>query len=337
MYCRVLRVFALAFAGVSLQAQSPVADRIDVDLSRFIDPDPKQREKIAECLLNIETMVLQVDQLGVVVVGEYFIGGRVSDKQRVNAFRFGYSWCIDQHNDRERLAYADQTIVDPIMIEGPKTRVMTNSSHHYDRVRLGTTNHEAVGSAVRAPSEASIVSGALQRRGVFYPLIAPLDTAVGIYMGQRFSPSDTGLAIDRLVGTREFGGLLQAEFEFRPTRAMEYLRVISFRDSVPVQVDDFIAYDTTLPARDATKKWERNFEELMELHQVVKPKARTFSKWTRVGELRLPTSIHSMTLSGPNAVEVKADFTWKVNEQVPVSAFALETVGQVGPLTILPE
>ncbi|MGI9472032.1 MAG: hypothetical protein ACR2NZ_10890, partial [Rubripirellula sp.] len=142
---------------------------------------------------------------------------------------------------------------------------------------------------------------------------------------------------DRLVGVREVGGSLQAEFEYRPTPKTAYLRVISFRDKVPVQVDDFVAYDDKLPARDPAKKWERRFEELMELHQAVKPWARTFSKWTRVGELHLPTSIHSMTLASPNAVEVNAEFSWKVNQQVPDAVFALETVGQVGPLTLLPK
>ena len=160
---------------------------------------------------------------------------------------------------------------------------------------------------------------------------------MGLYTGQKFKLDDAGLKISHLVGVRHIGDTLQAEFEYRPVDAMVYLRVISFRDELPVQVDDFVGYDLKLKKRDPTKKWEADYEELMELHQIVKPKARTFTTWKKHGELRLPTSIHSMTLTGPNAVELKAQFRWKLNDEVPVSAFALETVGQVGPLTILPE
>lgn len=337
----MLRTSVLIAAFICLIAlhgmRAKAGDAIEVDLSRLLEPTEQGRQQVGDSLLNIEAAVLQADRIGVVATGEYFIGAQSSRSQRINAFRFGYSWCIDHEQDRERLAYSDQSIVDPIMLEGPKTRVMTNTSNSYDRLRLARINHEAVGTTLRSPNETSFVARSLKRRGVFFPLMGTLDTAMGLYTGQRFKADDAGLKISHCVGVRRFGDTLQAEFEYRPVDAMVYLRVISFRDEVPVQVDDYVGYDLKLKKRDPRKKWEADYEELMELHQIVKPKARTFTTWKKKGELRLPTSIHSMTLTGPNAVELKVKFRWKLNEEVPESAFALETVGQVGPLAIVPE
>lgn len=335
MLQRVLLVALVSAAHV--YAGSNAADHVEVDLTRLNEPTEEQVKEVAEWLMDLETTSLNAEKIGVVSIGEYYIGTVKRGRQRVNVFRFGYSWCFDHLNDKERLVYGDQSVVDPIVLEGPKTRVMTSSSNSFDLLRLRQKYHESVGTQVRLPSDKTSVTSFLKRRGVFYPLSATTGTATGIYMGDCFSYSKSEIKMDRLVGVRAFGDVTQAEFEYRPLKEMVYLRVVSFRESLPVQVDDFLGHDMSLPERDPSKKWEADYEELMELHQIVKPKARTFTTWKKKGKLRLPTSIHSMTLTGPNAVELKAQFRWKLNEEVPDSAFALETVGQVGPLTIVSE
>ena len=311
-------------------------DLIQIDLLKFRDPTREDRRKIEEWSLDLESTSMLANRIGVSVTGETYLAAELERGETVNAKRFSFAWVIDNEKDRERLIYRSGSIIDPIVVDPNATRIMLANSSEFDQLRVKDVFHGASGATRYKPSKTKSLNSMLKICGMFFPICGVTSTAISIHSGRAFDKGGCHFDVENLVGIYRKRDHVIAEFEYRPMPEVAYVRVVCFNDGDPVQIDDLIALG--VPAVDTKKLGvKRDRKELQKLHKKLKPRARTLSKWSRIGDLHLPTSIHSMTLAGPNAVEVKADFTWSINSQVPDSVFTVESVGHLGPLAILPD
>ena len=306
-------------------------DVIPVDLRRFHVPDSQDRELLHDWLIDLQSKTMEIDRLGVDVSGERYAAAKVDGVDRVIARRFAFTWVIDNKGDRERLVFGDQSLIGPAPELIKSTHTIYSRASAYDQLRLNRWFHGATGNQVHKASMTKSLNARFKLCGVFYPICGSTGSVVSISTGRAFDRTGCQLHARNLIGVYRVNDLVIAAFEYQPAPDLIYLRVAVFRSSVPVQVDDFVSLGSDLlQVAELGKK--RGPEELSSLHKVVKPYARTVSRWRTVRGMQLPSSLHSLTLGGDHVFEVKAQFQWKVGEQIPESVFAVEGLGRTSPL-----
>jgi len=310
--------------------------RSEVDWQRFRVPTPQDRKRLGNWLLELQSRSMVVDRLAVDVSGEKYIGAKVDGSERIVARRFSYTWAIDHQEDRERMVFADQNLLGTPMKKYGKTYLIDSQASSYDQLRIKDWFHGATGKQVHPPSKSKSLNARFRLCGVFDPICATTGGVVSITTGNAFERNKCQLHEKNLIGIYKQQDLTVAAFEYQPVPQLIFVRVASFRDAVPVQVDDFLSLGS-----DLTKVLElgdhRGQRELALLRKIVKPHARTTSVWASVAGVQLPVKLLSLTLGGEQDFEVKAEFQWRIGRQVPDAVFDAENLGSSSPLALWPE
>jgi hypothetical protein len=127
-------------------------------------------------------------------------------------------------------------------------------------------------------------------------------------------------------------------FVFHPAPSYFYFKVLAFKDGVPIEVMNWLAFrklriDSDGVAHPAATTDEELREEMIELRQTAVLSSRSYVRWGKVGAHSVPVSIKGSTVTSPHSVELDAQFEWRFNEDVSDQAFAVESVGQAGPFS----
>lgn len=308
-------------------------DVVSVDLRRFHVPKLQDRQLIHGWLLDLQSKTLETDRLGVDVSGERYVAAKVDGRDRVTARRFAFTWVIDNQEDRERLVFGDQSLISASSELAKSNHAIYSRASAYDQLRLSRWFHGATGKQLHQPSMTKSLNARFKLCGVFYPICGATGSVVSINTGRAFDRTGCQLHARNLIGVYRINDRVVTAFEYRPATDLIYLRVAVFRRAVPVQVDDFVSLGSDL-LHVAELGKQRGPEELSALHKVVKPYARTVSRWRTVSGIHLPSSLRSMTLGGDQVFEVKAQFQWRVGQQIPESVFSVEGLGKTSPLAM---
>ncbi len=338
MRCRFARglVFLCCICVTQVvRGEEKFAEPIKVDLERFEAPSEDDRKNVSDWILDLESTTMLAEKLAVAVTGESYFATEMDDGETVNARRFAFTWAIDNTKDRDRIVFGDESIINPVVWDGRDALLQYSNAFQYDRLRLGDTYHEAVGTDIRDPSKVSFVTRSLKMHGVFFPVCAASTTASEIYTGGTFKENELHIGSKNLVGIHKMRDLVLAEFEYRPTPVMSYFRVAVFRDGDPIQIEDFMTYlRKELPPLNPVDPSKRDRDELEKLHRQLRPQASGQVNWTRVGDLHLPVALKTRRGGSPRDRN-QAQFSWKVNDEVPATAFSTERLGRTGPLAVL--
>ena len=308
-------------------------DVVSVDLRRFQVPRLQDRELLHDWLMDLQSKTMEADRLGVDVSGERYLAAKVDGRDRVTARRFAFTWVIDNKGDRERLVFGDQSLIADFPELEKSNHAIYSRASAYDQLRLNRWFHGATGNQLHKASMTKSLNARFKLCGVFYPICGSTGSVVSISTGRAFDRTGCQLHARNLIGVYRIDDLVIAAFEYQPASDLIYLRVAVFRSAVPVQVDDFVSLGSDL-LHVAELGKQRGPEELSALHKVVKPYARTVSRWRTVGGIHLPYSLHSLTMGGDQVFEVKAQFQWKVGQQIPESVFSVEGLGRTSPLAM---
>ena len=322
-----------ASAGQELMASEASQDghRSEVLWHRFRPPTSHDRKRLGSWIVELQSRTMVVDRLAVDVSGEKYIGAKVDGSERLVARRFAYTWAIDHQEDRERIVFADQSLLGATVEKKEKAYLVDSQALFYDQLRHKDWFHGATGKLLHLPSKSKSLNTRLRLCGVFDPICATTGGVVSITTGNAFERNKCQLHEKNLIGVYKEQGLTVAAFEYQPVPHLIFVRVASFRDSVPVQVDDFLSLGSDL-AQVLELGDHRGQKELSLLRQIVKPYARTTSVWTSRSSVQLPAKLLSLTLGGEQDFEVKADFHWKIGSQVPDAVFDVDNLGCTSPL-----
>lgn len=315
-------------------ANEPAAlSRETVDLSKLQVPTELDRNLLKKWLIDLQSRSMLVDRMAVDVSGEKYIGAKVGGSEKIVARRFAFTWVIDHQHDRERLVFADQSLLGSAIQSTGNAYLIDSQASAYDQIRIKHRFHGATGKQVHPPSTSKSLNARFKLCGVFDPICAATGGVVSITTGNAFDRSKCQLHVEKLIGIYRRADLTMAAFEYQPVPKLIFVRVASFRRSVPVQVDDFVSLGTEL-LQVAQLGDNRGQKELSSLHKVLRPYARTTSAWDPLESVLLPVKLHSLTLGGEQDFEVKADFQWKLGSQIPDSVFAVENLGASSPLAL---
>ena len=305
---------------------------VAVDWTRFRVPSNQDRKLLRNWILELQSRSMVVDRLAVDVSGEKYIGAKVDGSERLVARRFAFKWAIDHRKDRERLVFADQSLLGAPAKKMGQAYLIDSQALSYDQLRIRDLFHGATGKKVHPPSRTKSLNARFRLCGVFDPICATTGGVISIATGNAFERNKCQLHQKNLIGIYKQQDLTVAAFEYQPVPKLIFVRVASFRDDVPVQVDDFLSLGS-----DLTKVLElgdhRGEKELALLHKIVRPHARTTSVWSSVTGVQLPVKLLSLTLGGEQDFEVKAEFKWKIGRQVPDSVFDGDNLGSSVPLS----
>lgn len=319
-----------------MASEAAQAGRSEVDWQRFRVPTPQDRKRLGNWILELQSRTMVVDRLAVDVSGEKYIGANVDGSERVVARRFAYTWAIDHQEDRERMVFADQSLLGAPIQKTGKAYLIDSQASSYDQLRIKDWFHGATGKQVHPPSRSKSLNARFRLGGVFDPICATTGGVVSIATGKAFERNKCQLHGKNLIGIYQQKDLTVAAFEYQPVPQLIFVRVASFRDTVPVQVDDFLSLGS-----DLTQVLElgdrRGQKELSLLQKIVKPHARTTSVWASVTGVQLPVKLHSLTLGGEQDFEVTASFKWRIGSHVHDSVFDAENLGSTSPLALWSE
>ena len=323
--------------GKNLMASEAVQQgRSEVDWRRFRVPTPEDRKRLGNWILELQSRTMVVDRLAVDVSGEKYIGAKVDGSERVVARRFAFTWAVDHQEDRERMVFADQSLLEAPMKKNGKVYLIDSQASSYDQLRIKDWFHGATGKQVHPASRSKSLNARFRLCGVFDPICATTGGVVGIVTGNAFERNKCQLHKKNLIGIYQQQDLTVAAFEYQPVPQLIFVRVATFRDAVPVQVDDFLSLGS-----DLTQVLElgdrRGQKELSLLQKIVKPHARTTSVWASVTGVQLPVKLHSLTLGGEQDFEVTAAFEWRIGSQVHDLVFDAGNLGSTSPLALWSE
>jgi len=329
-----ISLLASALVGTGAIANEPaVLSREAVDLRKLRVPTEMDRNLLKSWLTDLQSRSMLVDRMAVDVSGEKYIGAQVGGSERIVARRFAFTWVIDHQWDRERLVFADQSLLGSAIQPTGNAYLIDSQASAYDQIRIKRRFHGASGKQVHPPSTTKSLNARFKLCGVFDPICATTGGVISITTGNAFDRSKCQLHVKNLIGIYRHAGLTLTAFEFQPVPELIFVRVASFRRSVPVQVDDFVSLGTDL-LQVAQLGDNRGQKELSSLHKILKPYAQTTSAWDSVDSVLLPVKLHSLTLGGEQDFEVKADFQWKLGSQIPDSVFEVENLGVSSPLAL---
>ncbi len=307
--------------------------RSDVDWHRFRVPTPQDHKQLTSWIVGLQSRTMVVDRLAVDVSGEKYIGAKVDGSERIVARRFAYTWAIDHQEDRERMVFADQSLLGEPMKKTGKAYLVDSQALSYDQLRIKDWFHGATGKLVHQPSKSKSLNTRFRLCGVFDPICATTGGVVSVVTGNAFERNKCQLHEKNLIGIYKQQDLTVAAFEYEPAPQLLFVRVATFRDAVAVQVEDFLSLGS-----DLTQVLElgdhRGQKELSLLGQIVKPYARTKSVWASLRGVQLPVKLISLTLGGEQDFEVKAEFHWRIGSQVSDAIFDAENLGATSPLAL---
>ena len=307
-----------------------------VDLRRLKVPTQRERKLIRDWIVDLQSRNLLVDRLSVDVTGEKYIGAKVGGTERIVARRFAFTWIVDHPGDRERLIFADQSLLGTFMKPMQGTYLIDSQASAYDQLRIEHWFHGATGKQVHAPSKSKSLNERFKLCGVFDPICATTGGVISITTGNAFHRSKCQLHVNNLIGLYREADLTVAAFEYHPVPDMIFVRTAMFRRASPVQIDDFVSLGSDL-VQVSELGDQRGQQELSSLHKILKPHARTKSTWADVRGMegtQLPVKLHALTLGGVQDFEVSAKFQWRLDSQIPDSVFAVEKLGVVSPLAV---
>ena len=315
-------------------ADDPVgSETVEIDLRKMRVPSASDRKLIREWILDLQTKSMMFDRLAVDVTGEKFIGARVEKTDTIVARRFAFTWVIDQLGARERLVFADQSLLHSAKRQVDGVFLVDSNASAYDQLKLGDLYYGASGKQIHQPSKNRSLNARFRRCGVFDPVCATTAGAVSIITGKVFDRNLIQLHLKNLIGIYRKADLTIAAFEYRPAQDLIFLRVAVFRNAVPVQVDDHVSLGSDrLQLAELGDK--RGNDELLALHKLLTLHARNRSTWANFEDVPLPVAMHAMTVGGEQDFEVRANFKWTLKASIPETVFALETVGVASPLTV---
>jgi len=322
-------------SGVAPAAADEPPKRIKVSLGLLQAPTAKQRERVHDWILDLETTTLLADRLAVVATGEYFVASGVKD---MDIKRFAFCWAVEHQQDRERVVFGDSALNAPLNLEGPNARYVADTGSALDRLRVVDDFHEAINQQRRPVAKKSAIGKQLRLMGLFFPVTAASSVANEIYLGMARDPQKAKIDIKKLTGLYTSGSLTIAEFVSQWKRQYQIHRIVVFRNGLPVQVEDFLYFASgpdDLPALQAPEITQEAQERLADIRKGRRPRARTTVRWDAIHELKLPTELNSMMLSGPHDIEVEAKFMWLVNREIEDQWFQPDSVGLLGPLDLL--
>lgn len=303
----------------------------EVDWTRFRVPTNQDRKMLGHWILELQSRSMMVDRLAVDVSGEKYIVAKVDGSERLVARRFAFTWAIDHQEDRERMVFADQSLLGTPAKKNGQSYLIDSQASSYDQLRIKDLFYGATGKKVHPPSRSKSLNARFRLCGVFDPICATTGGVISIATGNAFERNKCQLHAKNLIGVYKQQDLTVAAFEYQPVPQLIFVRVASFRDDVPVQVEDFLSLGS-----DLTQVLElgdhRGQRELELLQKIVRPHARTTSAWALVAGVQLPVKLLSLTLGGKQDFEVKAEFQWKIGRQVPDSVFDGENLGSSTPL-----
>ena len=327
-----------AAVGQKLMASEATQDgrRSEVAWHRFRVPTTQDRKRLGSWIVELQSRTMVVDRLAVDVSGEKYIGAKVDGSERVVARRFAYTWAIDHQEDRERIVFADQSLLGAPREKKGKAYLVDSQASSYDQLRIKNWFHGATGKLRHLPSKSKSLNTRFRLCGVFDPICATTGGVVSIATGNAFERHKCQLHEKNLIGIYKQQNLTVAAFEYQPVPQLIFVRVASFRDAVPVQVDDFLSMGTDL-AQVLELGDHRGRKELSLLRKIVKPYARTTSVWTSNTSVQLPVKLLSLTLGGEQDFEVKAQFQWRIGSQVPDAAFDVGNLGSTSPFAMWAE
>lgn len=303
-----------------------------VEWTRFRVPSNQDRKLLGNWILELQSRSMVVDRLAVDVSGEKYMGATVDGSQQLVARRFAFTWAIDHQEDRERMVFADQSLLGTPTKEFGKAYLIDSQASSYDQLRIKDLFHGATGKNVYPPSRSRSLNARLRLCGVFDPICATTGGVISIATGNAFERNKCQLHEKNLIGIYRQQDLTVAAFEYQPVPQLIFVRVASFCNDVPVQIDDFLSLGS-----DLTQVLElgdqRSETELALLQKIVRPHARTTSVWSSVTGVWLPIKLLSLTLGGKQDFEVKAEFQWRIGSQVPDSLFDGNNLGSSVPLS----
>ena len=288
------------FGGMSLSrsgrclprvwADDPVgSETVEIDLRKLRVPSASDRKLIREWILDLQTKSMIFDRLAVDVTGEKFIGARVGKTDTIVARRFAFTWVIDQPGARERLVFADQSLLHSAKRQVDGVFLVDSNASAYDQLKLGDLYYGASCKQIYQPSKTGLsmhVSGV----AVFLTLCATTAGAVSIITGKVFDRNLIQLHLKNLIGIYRKADLTIAAFEYRPAQDLIFLRVAVFRNAVPVQVDDHVSLGSDrLQLAELGDK--RGKDELLALHKLLTLHARNRSTWANFEDVPLPVAM----------------------------------------------
>ena len=307
-----------------------------VDLRRLKVPTERERKLLRDWIVDLQSRKLLVDRIAVEVTGEKYMGANVGGTERIVARRFAFTWIVDHPGDRERLVFADQSLLGTLMQPMQGSYLIDSQASAYDQLRIKHWFHGASGMQVHPPSKRKSLNERFKLCGVFDPICATTGGVISITTGNAFHRSKCQLHVKNLIGLYKEADITVAAFEYQPVPDMIFVRTAMFRRASPVQIDDFVSLGSDL-VQVSELGDQRGQQELSSLHQILKPHARTNSTWADVNGIQLPVKLHALTLGGVQDFEVNAKFEWKLDSQIPDSVFAVEKLGVVSPLAVWAE
>lgn len=321
-------------AGSKLQADEVSRRGLhQIDWRRFRVPASKDRKLVRDWIMEIRTRSMMFDRLAVDVTGEKYIGAKVDGNERVVARRFAFTWAVDHKQDRERVIFADQSLLEEATKNSGQSYLLDSHASSYDQLRIKNWFHGATGKQVHPPSRSKSLNARFRLCGVFDPICATTGSVISIATGNAFERNRCQLHEKNMIGIYRQQELTIAAFEYQPVPESMFVRVAFFRHAVPVQVDDFLSLGTDLH-QILELGDRRGPEELQLLKKIVKPYARTTSVWSSTQGVQLPVRLFSLTLGGEQSFEVKAKFEWRIGRHVPASVFDAESLGGSAPLVL---
>ena len=219
---------------------------VAVDWTRFRVPSNQDRKLLRNWILELQSRSMVVDRLAVDVSGEKYIGAKVDGSERLVARRFAFKWAIDHRKDRERLVFADQSLLGAPAKKMGQAYLIDSQALSYDQLRIRDLFHGATGKKVHPPSRTKSLNARFRLCGVFDPICATTGGVISIATGNAFERNKCQLHQKNLIGIYKQQDLTVAAFEYQPVPKLIFVRVASFRDDVPVQVDDFLSLGSDL-------------------------------------------------------------------------------------------
>ncbi|MDG2221632.1 MAG: hypothetical protein P8L85_09640 [Rubripirellula sp.] len=330
--CGYLLTLSLAFAA----EKKPSGFEIDVAKLKSVTPETKHQ--IQDWLIDLESTPLLVQRLAVVITGEVFTGGKIGEKETVNAKQFAIAWVTQAGTKNQRVIFQDASLLDPVVQDRDGQRYVQSNANALDQLKRGDEYFEARGLKRYPLSRKPRLSPLLKISGVFYPITATTATATEWYRGSAATPLTARVEIERLVNSYQQGEKTIAEFYYQSNDSAVLYRYVVFEGGVPVRVEDRMAMSS--PGRfrlvSLLQPKSADLEQMQQTREAAVLVARTQAKWEKLqADLQVPIEIRSRTINGPHAIEFAVKCVWLANEKIKPVVFEPTSVGKLTPLQLI--
>jgi hypothetical protein len=327
-------------AATACCAKEPRDAEFKIAVEKIQPVTPEMKRQVQEWIIDLESTPLLASKLAVVVTGEYFTGGTKQGVESVNAKQFAMCWATQEGTKDQRVIFQEQSLLDPVLREADGGRYMQSSSNDLDQLKKRDKYFEASGRRVYPESTKPRLEQPLKLAGAFYPITAATATVTEWYRGSVAKPTSARVEIERLTGFYRQGDRVVAEFYYQSSEISVLHRLVVFKQGVPVQVEDRMAFAFKSNDRfrivSLLRPEQDDLEQMQRTRKEAIPLALTRIQWGKIEpDLRVPIALDAKTVNGPNAIEAVAKCVWFVNDEVSPVIFDARSVGLLTPLELI--